>query len=146
MRAICGILLLLLGIGAVLAASVIPSVKNSDAVLKGTVISNTMVRVIGDEVWKEELWRAEVEVLEVIKEDQPVGKRVFLYYHKHHQWERKLNGLTFRSSGRVCPAYPNVSVGITKTFYCLRGPTEEEGGILVIPEDRWMEDTGRPLR
>ena len=146
MRAIW--VILLVGIGAVFAASEFPSVQNSDAVLKGTVISNTMVRFLvtddGDWVWKAQLWRAEVEVFEVIKEDWPVGKRVSLYYRKDPQAERRLNGLTLRSFGSACPLLPNVSVGITRTFYCVRGTTKEEGGILLIPEDRWMEDTPRP--
>jgi hypothetical protein len=146
MRAIW--VILPVGIGEVFAASEFPSVQNSDAVLKGTVISNTMVRVrVTDDgvwVWKAPLWMAEVEVFEVIKEDWPVGKRVSLYYTKDHQTERRLNGLTLRSFGRACPRLPNVSVGITRTFYCRRVTTEEEGGILLIPEDGWMEDTPRP--
>ena len=140
MRAICAILLV--GIVGAFAASINPSLEASDSVLKGTVISNVMVRVMEHGRLKAQLWRAEIEVSEVIKQDQPIGKRVFLYYEQGHSEEWGTNGTGgLRVWSRVCPEFPKVVVGMTKKFYCIRCvSTKPEGDILMIPEHRWMED------
>ena len=144
--------ILILGMLGLYAASEYPTLSRCAVVLRGTVISNSLVRIIEEGQWgkhqlgeteieialKSELWRAEIQIAEVIKADKPLADRVFVCYNNAWRIETTTpRGTEVRLSREGCPPRPNVTVGMTKTFYCLRR-TFETNDILVIPERGWI--------
>jgi hypothetical protein len=141
---------LLVAVIGVYAAATFPSIEQSATVLEGTVISNTLVRVIEDGRQKWQLWKAEVRVSKVIKHDRQLADGASLYYEQDHREELrdengKFRGVTVHM--RACPARPKISLGMTRRFYCVRATVGDDKNILLIPEGGWMEEitnTPRP--
>ena len=129
-------LLLLLTVTSVLADSGGPSVEESAAVLTGTVLS---VQKVAAETNKLEIWRAEVRVERITKQDTNLTERVFLYYEQNHFGE---DGIIYM---RMCPAVPQIVVGDTKMFYCIRWNAGDAKRVLFIPEGSWVTTPG-PVR
>src|SRR5947208_3559008 len=99
----------------------LPSVDSSAAVLTGTVVSNSMVAVESVRHSKQELWRAEVRVNNITKQDTNLTERVFIYYHQNHEESYTTeNGGGIRWYGVICPSRPRIDRGDTKKFYCIR--------------------------
>src|ERR1043166_4695318 len=88
---------------------------------------------------KQELWRAEVRVNSIIKQDTNLTERVFIYYHQDYQ-ETYIteNGGGVRGYIQGCPRRPQIALGDTKKFYCYRRDAGVAKGVLFIPEGGWV--------
>jgi hypothetical protein len=125
-------------------AATFPSFERSAVVVTGTVLSMEQVRVNEREFsstsrdpWRtmllDEIWRAEITVEAIAKQDEPLPKKIFIYYEQPY---RGPLGGTFRA----CPPYPRLYEGERAQFFCLR---RKEGGtnVLFVPEGGWVIDT-----
>ena len=126
------LLTLLFSVLTLLAAATRPSAEHSAAVLTGTVLSAQKVTVVSYGRSKSEIWRAEVRVQQITKQDTNLAERVFLYYEQDHVGE---DGTHYE---QVCPGRPNIAVGDRKTFYCIRGDAGEAKRVLFIPQEGWV--------
>ena len=130
------ILLLVPGAFELFAAATRPSVEQSAAVLTGTIVSAEKVGIETNRfnTWeiKREIWRAEIIVQRIIKEDTKLPERVFLYYEKDHVGEDSMR------YGQACPGQPRIVVGDAKLFYCIRTDAGRVKSVLFIPERGWV--------
>jgi len=125
----------------VYAVATFPSIERSATVVEGTVITNTLVRVVERQGHKWELWKADIAISKVIKHDRPLAEVASLYYGQDHREEfrdGKFKGVKYYS--QVCPARPEITLGLNKRFYCVRVTVGDDKDILLIPEDGWMEE------
>ena len=147
MRLGCASLLVVAVIG-VYAAATFPSIKRSATVVEGTVISNTFVRVVDNESYKWQLWKADIRVSKVIKQDRELADCASLDYGQDHKEEfrdGKFKGV--RIYTQACPGRPEVTLGMSRRFYCVSGTVGDDKDILMIPEGGWVEElttTPRP--
>jgi hypothetical protein len=134
----------------VYAVATYPSIERSATVVEGTVISNSLVRVVEERHYKWELWKADVRVSRVIKQDRQLGDRESFYYGQNHREEWRSEDGKFRGVKihlRGCPSQPEITLGLDKRFYCVRATVGEDKDILMIPEGGWVEEitnTPRP--
>jgi hypothetical protein len=89
------------------------------------------------------VWRAEVVVESVTKQDVPLGTVAVVYY------PQRPVGLDGRPTlgGRVCPGYPVIETNMHATFWCHRVTIEGLTNVLYVSMPSWvkkqMPTTGR---
>jgi hypothetical protein len=128
------ILILLLSVFTLLAAATRPSVDRSAAVLVGKVLSTQKVTVVTNGPSKCEIWRAEVKVERIVKQDTNLTERVFLYYGHNHIAE---DGVHYMEG---CPGYPEMSPGTSRLFYCIRADAGDIKRVLFVPQRGWATE------
>ena len=117
----------------------LPNLKDCDAVLTGTVISNSMVAIESDRDTKWELWKAEVRVNAILKKDTNLNERVFIYYEQNYTESYTTeNGGGIRTYVQACPSRPRIATGDTKKFYCIRRNKGLAKGMLFISQGGWV--------
>jgi hypothetical protein len=126
------ILILLFSVFTVFGLATLPSVDRSAVVLVGKVLSTQKVTVVTNGLSKREIWRAEVKVERIVKQDTNLTERVFLYYgHDHIAEDGTLHM-------QACPGYPEIPLGISRLFYCIRSDAGDTKRVLFVPERGWV--------
>ena len=128
-----------------------PSERQSAALFVGRVKSVELVRVRMENLEKrgrwtavvfDELWKAEVKIESVLKQESPLGKTATVYYGHRYDGPRPDSPDLLFGFGGGCPGYPKISKGQRARFYCV---ISEEGTnrVLFIPEGGWVVDVAR---
>ena len=81
----------------------------------------------------DELWKAEVKIESVSKQESPLGKTATVYYEQPYRGLRPEGPNLVMGFDRGCPSYAKISKGQRARFYCV---TSEEGTnrVLFVPE------------
>ena len=139
---------ILLGALTALGLEIIVSDKKrtemSASVFTGTVTnvqhlplvgSNSVAGGLGPGIYDRGLWRAEIVVESVTKQDVPIGKVAVVYY------EQRPVSLDGRASfaGRVCPGYPAIETNLHATFWCHRVTMDDLTNVLYVSMPSWIK-------
>jgi len=81
------------------------------------------------------LWRAEIVVESISKQDMPLGKSAFVYYEQKPL--SPIGGLSF--AGRVCPGYPTIGTNMSATLWCQRVTIEGFTNVLYVSMASWVK-------
>jgi hypothetical protein len=128
-------------------ASRLPSERQSAAVFEGRVKSVELVRVRMENLGKrgrwttvtfDELWKAEVKIESISKQESPLGKTATIYYEQRYRGPLPDTADCLMGFGRGCPSYANISEGQRGRFYCVFSE-ERTNRVLFIPEGGWVE-------
>lgn len=135
------LLIILLTVASLFAASTLPSLEQSAAVFTGRVLSTQKVRVVGkDDSSRWELWKAEVRVQTVVIQDVALAQSVFVYYAQ--DWLTNYvtpdGAQVHRGVMAGCPATPKITTNDVYKFFCIRHDVENDKRLLYIPEGGWV--------
>ncbi len=92
------------------------------------VTPGTAAFFVGGRVQDRGLWRAEVVVDSITKQDAPLGKVAVVYYNQ------KPIGVFER-----CPDYPKIETNMSATFWCQRATIGGYTNVLYISTPSWVE-------
>ena len=92
------------------------------------VTPGTAASFVGGRVQDLGLWRAEVVVDSITKQDAPPGKVAVVYYNQ------KPIGVFER-----CPDYPKIETNMSATFWCQRATIGGHTNVLYISTPSWVE-------
>jgi len=125
-------LLIIFVAASVLAISTPPRIERSAAVFTGRVLSTQKIKVQTDKFGKWEIWRAEVRIHSITKQDTNLAENVFVYYEQDHFGEDGTHYI------EACPGRPDIVDGATNRFFCIRRDAGDVKGTLFIPERSWV--------
>ena len=87
---------------------------------------------LGPNVYDRGLWRADVVIDRLTKQDVPLGRVAVVYY------EQRPMPPSF--GGRICPGYPVIETNMHATFWCERVTVDSLTNVLFVSWPSWVKN------
>jgi len=104
--------------------------ERSVAVFTATITSTNFLR----ELQVGALYSAQIKVESIEKSHPDLKTNSVIYFEQTYTAQDESN-----THGYICPSYPDLSVGQTVKFWCIRRTVEGHTNVLFVPTSSWAK-------